>query len=101
MTKSREQQPEIKVSEENIEKYQKIFYDKGISEEKARWKKKMMELIEEPKDKVNSAQKFLINNGCGDLVLNEVMPRDKWNYTSDIMILFLKWKVKELLGDAE
>lgn len=50
----------------------------------------------EPENIANNAQKFLIEMGCGDLVLNDSSPKDKWIYASDIMILFLRWKVTKI-----
>ena len=45
----------------------------------------------EQKNKVNSAQIYLLNNELNDLVLNpnENKPK-KWVYTSDIMMKFKK-----------
>lgn len=51
-------------------------------------------MIDEPKDKVNSAQEFLINNGLNDLVLNDTLKKEKWVYASDVMIKFVKSKLK-------
>lgn len=56
-------------------------------------------LKEEPKDRANSAQAFLIESGCGDLVLNDTSSREKWIYVSDIMIAFIKWKSNKLAGE--
>jgi hypothetical protein len=56
-------------------------------------------LKEEPTDKINSAEVFLLEYGYGNLVLNEVMSKDKWIYVSDIMIAFLKWKTDTLAGN--
>jgi len=57
-------------------------------------------LKEEPTDKINSAEVFLLEYGYGNLVLNEVMSKDKWIYVSDIMIAFLKWKTDTLAGKS-
>jgi hypothetical protein len=69
---------------------------KKLEIEKAKFDKFVEDLKNEPKDKANSAQEFLINSSCGDLVLNETLPKEEWLYVSDIMIKFVKWKIDEL-----
>jgi len=53
--------------------------------------------------KASKAQHFLLNNGCGDLILNDhrtTKPEDRI-YASDIMMLFLDCALSENTPTSE
>ena len=48
------------------------------------------------KNKVNSAQIYLLDNGLSDLVLNPYEDKpEKWVYASDIMMNFKRKEIKK------
>ncbi len=68
---------------------------KNIKKEKMNTKQKIIEALEDKqKNKVNSAQIYLLDNGLSDLVLNPNDKPKKWVYASDIMMKFKKEVLK-------